>query len=462
MKKFPKGFLWGSAASGVQTEGYNNKVHDSIWDAWFKKDPQRFYKQISSEVVSNSFVNYKADIQLMKDIGFNSFRTSIQWSRLIKDFKTGETDPVAVSFYNDYIDEMISNGIEPIMGLYHFDMPYELQEIYGGFESKEVVDYYVIYAKKAFELFGDRVKKFVTFNEPIVPVEGGYLYDFHYPNKNDMKLALQVGYNTILAHAQAVSAYRSLNLSGEIGVVLNLTPSYTEDDSEENKYAAYMADLIFNRSFLDPMVLGVFPNDLVSEIGKYNMLPEYTKEELDIIEENGIDFLGVNYYVPRRVRKPSNEFKLYEFSPERYFENYVDPSKRLNPYRDNNEIHPEALYDIAQNINKNYNNIPWYVSEIGIAMDLNSEGAPVAGIIDDSYRIGLLEEHLAELHRAIEEGSSCFGIHTWTFIDNWSWINSFKRRYGFYRLDLDSGERILKKSGLWFKTLTETNTLEVK
>lgn len=461
MIEFPNNFLWGAAASGPQTEGFNNKYHESIWEVWFKKEPHRFYNEISNEVVTNSVINYKNDVKLMTKIGFNSFRTSIQWSRLIKNFETGEPDLEAVDFYNKYIDEMIAHGIEPIIGLYHFDMPALLQEEYGGFESKIVVDLYVKYAETVFKLFGDRVKKFITFNEPIVPVEGGYLYDFHYPNKQDMNLALQVGYNTILAHSKVVNLYQSMDLGGEIGVVLNLTPSYTEDDSDENKKAAYMADLIFNRSFLDPMVLGEFPSDLILEIKRYGKLPEYTEDELYQIKTSKIDFLGVNYYVPRRVRKSSVEFVGEGFSPDRYFESYVDPSKRFNPYRDNNEIHPQAIYDIAMNIKENYGNIPWYISEIGIAMNLQSEGEPIDGVIDDSYRIELLKEHLVELHRAIEEGANCFGVHTWTFIDNWSWINSFKRRYGFYRLDLDSGDRILKKSGIWFKELATTNKMKL-
>lgn len=455
--KFPNEFFWGAAASGPQTEGNKDKVNKSIWDTWFEKEPERFYNSISSEVVSQTYTKYKEDVKNMESIGFNSFRTSIQWSRLIKNFETGEVDEKAVEFYNNYINELIAKGITPFIGLYHFDMPTELQHKYGGFESKHVVDLYVKYAEKAFELFGDRVKHFVTFNEPIVPVEGGYLYDFHYPNKYDPKLAVQVAYNTILAHSRAVNAYRKLDISGEISVVLNLTPSYTSDDSEENKKAAYMADLIFNRSFLDPIVLGKFPDDLVEEVGKYHCLPETTSEELKEIEIAEIDFLGINYYVPRRVRARKEAYTGELFVPERYFDNYVDETARFNPYRDNNEIRPEAMYDIAMNIKNNYGNIKWLISEIGIAMDLDSEGEPIDGIIDDSYRIELLKEHFVFLSKAIEDGANCVGIHMWTFTDNWSWINSFKRRYGFYRLDLETNERILKKSGQWFKTVVEQN-----
>ena len=456
MKKFPENFFWGAAASGPQTEGITNKVNKSIWDIWFEKEPERFYNQISPYVVCDTYNKFKEDVKLIKEINFNSFRTSIQWSRLIKDFYTGEVDPDAVRFYNEYIDELIKNGIEPMINLYHFDMPAKLQEELGGWENKKTTELFVIFAKKAFELFGDRVKYWTTFNEPIVPVEGGYLYNFHYPCKKDMKLAVQVAYNIILAHAKAVQEYRRQKLDGKIGVILNLTPTYTRDERAEDKKAAHIADLFFNRSFLDPMVKGEFPQELIEILKEHNMLPETTEEEKNIILNSKVDYLGVNYYVPRRVKAVEKTPEKFT-EPEYYFEYHVKENGRFNPYRDGNEIHPVALYDIAKNIQENYNNIPWYIGEIGIAMSLDSEKTLPDGRIDDSFRTNLLIEHLDELHKAIQEGANCFGVHQWTFIDNWSWLNSFKRRYGFYRLDLETGERKIKEHAKWFKEVAKNN-----
>ena len=456
MKKFPENFFWGAAASGPQTEGITNKINKSIWDIWFEKEPERFYNQISPYVVCDTYNRFKEDVKLMKEINFNSFRTSIQWSRLIKDFYTGEVDPDAVRFYNEYIDELIKNGIEPMINLYHFDMPAKLQEELGGWENKKTAELFVIFAKKAFELFGDRVKYWTTFNEPIVPVEGGYLYNFHYPCKKDMKLAVQVAYNIILAHAKAVQEYRRQKLDGKIGVILNLTPTYTRDERAEDKKAAHIADLFFNRSFLDTMVKGEFPQELIEILKEYNMLPETTEEEKNIILNSKVDYLGVNYYVPRRVKAVEKTPEKFT-EPEYYFEYHVKENGRFNPYRDGNEIHPVALYDIAKNIQENYNNIPWYIGEIGIAMSLDSEKILPDGRIDDSFRTNLLIEYLDELHKAIQEGANCFGVHQWTFIDNWSWLNSFKRRYGFYRLDLETGERKIKEHAKWFKEVAKNN-----
>ncbi|MDU1424968.1 MAG: family 1 glycosylhydrolase, partial [Klebsiella michiganensis] len=205
--QFPEGFFWGAAASGPQTEGISNKPHRSIWDSWFAEQPERFYQQIGPQTVCDTYHQYPQDVALMKRTGFNSFRTSIQWSRLIDDFETGAPNPDAVRFYHAYLDEMIENGIEPMINLYHFDMPEALQKQYGGFESAHVTDLFARFARTAFELFGHKVKYWITFNEPIVPVEGGYLYDFHYPCKKDGRLAAQVAFNIMLAHAKAVREF---------------------------------------------------------------------------------------------------------------------------------------------------------------------------------------------------------------------------------------------------------------
>ncbi|MGL4589090.1 MAG: glycoside hydrolase family 1 protein [Mycoplasmatales bacterium] len=455
--EFPNGFYWGASASGPQTEGIKNKANLNVWDAWFKEEPDRFYKHLSADIACDTYNRFKNDVQLMKAINFNSFRTSIQWSRLISDLETGELDQDGVRFYNEYIDEMINNGIEPFINLYHFDMPDYLMKKYGGFESKHVVDLYAKFAQSCFELFGDRVKYWITFNEPIVPIEFGYFYDAHKPNKVDPKLAFQVGFNTMLAHAKAVNIYKQMNLTGEIGTIVNLTPVYSRSENEHDIKAADMCDLIYNRSFLEPIINGTFPAQLISIAKEFNLVPEYSQSECEEIKRAKIDFVGLNYYVPRRVMAPRYEVNSNTpWMPDRYFDSYAMPGSRNNPYRDNNEIYPKALYDMAMNIKNNYGNIKWYLAEIGISMN-NEEELLKDGIIEDDFRTNLLKEHFIQLHKAIEAGSNCFGVHNWTFIDNWSWLNSHRRRYGFYYLDLETRERTLKRNGYWFKEVIKNN-----
>lgn len=457
--RFPQDFWWGSAISGPQTEGrvQGDGKGDSIWDHWYQEDPTIFFDQVGPAETSAVYTHYKEDIQLMKATGHNSIRTSIQWSRLFPEGR-GEINQEAVTFYNNYIDELIANDIEPFINLYHFDMPMALQEI-GGWESKEVVDAYVNYAKTCFELFGDRVSKWFTHNEPIVPVEGGYLYKFHYPAVVDMKRAVQVAYHESLASAKAIKVYHDLNLGGEIGIILNLTPSYPRDaNNPEDVKAASLADAFFNRSFLDPAIRGEFPEDLVTLLEELDYLPDYTDGELAIIKENTIDLLGINYYQPRRIQQKESIERLSDKPmPDDYFDNYIWPDRKMNPYR-GWEIYEKGIYDCLINVRDNYGNIPCFISENGMGVEGEERFKNAVGMIEDDYRIDFLKGHLAYVHQAIEEGCNVKGYHMWTCMDNWSWMNAYKNRYGLISVDLDNDKkRTIKKSGYWFKAVSDQN-----
>ncbi|MEC1386001.1 glycoside hydrolase family 1 protein [Aerococcus viridans] len=457
--RFPQDFWWGSAISGPQTEGrvQGDGKGDSIWDHWYQEDPTLFFDQVGPAETSAVCTHYKEDIQLMKATGHNSMRTSIQWSRLFPEGR-GEINQEAVTFYNNYIDELIANDIEPFINLYHFDMPMALQEI-GGWESKEVVDAYVNYAKTCFELFGDRVSKWFTHNEPIVPVEGGYLYKFHYPAVVDMKRAVQVAYHESLASAKAIKVYHDLNLGGEIGIILNLTPSYPRDaNNPEDVKAASLADAFFNRSFLDPAIRGEFPEDLVTLLEELDYLPDYTDGELAIIKENTIDLLGINYYQPRRIQQKESIERLSDKPmPDDYFDNYIWPDRKMNPYR-GWEIYEKGIYDCLINVRDNYGNIPCFISENGMGVEGEERFKNAVGMIEDDYRIDFLKGHLAYVHQAIEEGCNVKGYHMWTCMDNWSWMNAYKNRYGLISVDLDNDKkRTIKKSGYWFKAVSDQN-----
>lgn len=457
--EFPKNFWWGSAASGPQTEGVyegDNKA-DSIWDYWFEKEPEKFFDQVGPDKASAFYKKYKEDIQLMKKTGHNSFRTSIQWSRLIPE-GVGEVNREAVTFYNDVIDELLANDIEPFINLFHFDMPMRLQEK-GGWENRETVEAYVEFAKTCFDLFGDRVKKWFTHNEPIVPVEGGYLYQFHYPNIVDMKRAVQVGYHTALSSAKAIEAYHEMDQDGEIGIILNLTPSYPRDENNiEDVKAAQIADAFFNRSFLDSSVKGEFPSDLVEILDEIDYLPEIEEGDLEIIKNNTVDILGVNYYQPRRIKaKESEKTSENGIMPEDYFDNYEMPNRKMNPYR-GWEIYEKGIYDILTNVRENYGNIRCFISENGMGVEGEERYINEEGQIEDDYRIEFLKDHLKYIHQAIEEGSNVLGYHMWTCMDNWSWTNAYKNRYGFISVDLENDrKRTIKKSGHWFNEMTAKN-----
>ena len=460
MLTFPKDFWWGAATSGPQSEGRFQKKHANMFDHWYDIEPEVFYDRVGPDMASNFYNSYREDIALMKQTGLNSLRTSIQWTRLIKDLETNDVDPVGVAFYNNVIDEFLSQNIRPIFNLHHFDLPVELYHKYGGWESKKVVDLFVGFAEQCFALFGDRVKDWVTHNEPMVVVDGEYLFQFHYPKLVDGKKAVQVAYNLNLASAKVMAKFREMGqpqAGGRIGTVLNLTPTYAASDAEADQEAARIAELWNNKMFLDPAIKGEFPVELLELLTKDGVLWQSTADELALIKENTVDFIGVNFYHPNRVKTPDiAPNSVGAWMPDRYYDAYQMPGRRMNIDK-GWEIYPKAVYDIAINIRDNYGNLPWFVSENGMGVSREERFMDEKGQILDDYRIEFIKEHLQWLHKGIEEGSNCFGYHLWTPIDCWSWSNAYRNRYGLIANDIHTQIKTIKKSGEWFKTLAENN-----
>ncbi len=456
MYTFPKDFLWGAAASAPQTEGAANVdgKSPSTWDKWFEMEPELFFDGVGPEHTSNTYHQYKEDVANMKAMGMNSFRTSIAWTRLLPDGQT--LNPKALRFYRDYFQEMIDNGVEPIVNLFHFDMPWWLMEK-GGWEARESTDHFAFYAKTAFECFGDIVKKWATFNEPLVHIECGYMGDAHWPKVQDFKRAIQVAYHTLLAHAKAVKAYRNNPYNdGQISIILNLSPVYPKSQNKEDVEAARWADLLYIRSFLDCAVKGTFPAELVEILKEAHLSPETDINDHAIFKENTVDFVGCNYYQPLRVQAPQSPHRPIT-GPRDLFRGYDWPEKRINPHR-GWEIYPQGIYDIAMRLKESYHNIPWFISENGMGVSEEERYMDAHGIIQDTYRIDFVSDHLKALHQAIEEGSPCFGYHMWTFTDCWSWLNAYKNRYGYYRLDLTNGyARTPKEISFWMADVIAHN-----
>lgn len=454
MKNFPENFLWGAAMSAPQTEGQslNFGKTATTWDYWFQIAPEKFHQNQGPAITSGVYDHYLADCQRMQEIGLNSLRTSISWARLLPDGKT--VNQAAVDFYRQYFSAMLDHGVEPIINLFHFDMPMWLME-QGGWENRVSIEAFAFYAQTAFELFGDLIKKWTTFNEPLVHVECGYLYQYHYPAVVDFQRAIQVGYHTLLAHKAAVKVFKAAEQAGEIGIILNISPTYSKSEAQADLSAASRSDLLNTRSFLDPAVLGTIPDELITLLTENQLLPEVETGDHELIKENLVDFIGLNYYQPRRVQAPEEAREPAQM-PSDFYAVYDWPDKKINPYR-GWEIYPEALYDVAIMMKEAYNNIPWYVSENGMGVAEEERFMKASGEIEDDYRIEFMKEHLNYLHKGILEGSNCFGYHAWTFVDCWSWLNGYRNRYGFYRLDLKTLERSVKKSGRWIKAVSENN-----
>lgn len=452
----PESFLWGAAASAPQTEGASHLRAKTTWDHWYELEPQAFHHQIGPQDTSNVYYDYLEDVGRMKEMNLNSYRTSISWARLLPDGKTLNQE--AIDFYRHYFKAMLDHGIRPIINLFHFDMPMWMMDL-GGWENPDIIDHFAYYAKTAFESFGDLVKDWTTFNEPMVHIECGYLGDAHWPRVRDFKRAVQVGYHTLLAHFAAVRAYRQLQHDGRIGTILNLSPVYPKSQDKEDLHARDMADLFYIRSLLDPICLGHFPVELVDLLRQEDLLPQGHPQEQDLLTY-GIDFLGVNYYQPLRVQAPQKS-RTHCNHPNYWFDGYDWPDKKINPHR-GWEIYEKGIYDIAIRMRDDYGNMPWFISENGMGVEGEEQFIGPDGIVQDTYRIDFIRDHLKWLFKAIEEGSNCFGYHLWTFVDCWSWLNAYKNRYGFYRVDLDNNfERSRKLSSYWLADVIRNGSLDV-
>lgn len=463
MRQFPENFWWGAATSGPQSEGRFDKKHKNMFDYWYDMEPEAFYNYVGPDTASNFYNSYADDIAKMKEVGLNSLRTSIQWTRLIDDLEMNTVNLQAVDYYNRVIDTFLENGIRPIFNLHHFDLPVELYHKYGGWESRHVVELFVGFAEKCFQYFGDRVKEWVVHNEPMVVVDGEYLYQFHYPKLVDGKKAVQVAYHLNLATAKTIQLYREKGFDkegGRIGTVLNLTPTYAASEEPEDQAAAHFAELWNNKMFLEPAVHGHFPEELVLVLEKDGVLWKTEAGDEELFAENTVDFLGVNFYHPNRVKRPDiSPDSVGDWLPSRYYDNYEMPGRRMNIDK-GWEIYPKALYDIAVNVRDNYRNIPWFVSENGMGVSREERFMGENGQIQDDYRINFIKEHLEWLHKGIQEGSNCFGYHLWTPIDCWSWTNAYRNRYGLISNDIHTQVKTIKKSGYWLKGVIEKNAID--
>ena len=449
--KFKKEFSFGCASSGPQTEGNNNNVQVSNWDLSFAEFPDKFFNKKGPSVLADLENNLEIDLDLMKEIGLNSYRTSISWCKLIKNNDTMEVDPAAVKFYNRLIDGLIERNIEVFINLSHFDLPQNYAKE-GGFSNYMVVDKYVDYARVCFELFGDRVKTWFTFNEPIVTATCTYKFQAHYPFEvNDQKM-YQSMINMQVASSRAIKAYRETQ-DGEIGIILNLSPIYTTvNPTLKDKQARENCEIFHSKSFLDPSVKGIFPANFFQYAKTINVKIDISEEDLKVVKENTVDLLGVNYYQPVYVRESTNG---------EAYEQFVPLDAEINEHR-GWIIYPKGIYDLSMELKNEYGNIKYFIAENGMGFEGEDMYKDDNGVINDTYRVDFYTRHLTFLHKAIEEGANCFGFHTWTFVDNWSWLNEYKNRYGFVSLNIDTQERTRKTSSYWYNDLITNRVLKEK
>lgn len=468
---FPKGFIFGTASSSYQYEGAINEGgrEPSIWDTFTRAYPER-NNMSNGDVALDFYHRYKEDIKLMKEINMDAFRLSISWSRILPRRRlSGGVNKEGVKFYRNLIDELLANGLQPFVTLFHWDLPQALEDEYGGFLNSQIIDDFRDFARICFEEFGDKVKLWATINEPWVYSIAGYEKGKKAPGRCSkwVNKACQTGnssvepyivsHNLLLAHAAAVEEFRKCHKCQEnrkIGIVLSPFWFEPHSDSLADKEATKRAlDFMFGWH-MNPITYGDYPHSMRSYIG--DQLPHFTEEQSKMLK-NSYDFVGINYYgalyaanVPRQ-----DDIQEYRYTVDQCVEYKKDRNGiPIGPQAasDNILVYPEGIRYILNYTKENYNNPTIYISENGYD-DFNIDQLPLKEALNDVIRKEYHEKHLQNLLKAIyDDGVDLKGYFAWSLMDNFEWNLGYSVRFGLYYVDYKNNlKRYPKKSAKWFK-----------
>lgn len=446
---FAKDFVWGAATSSYQIEGTgrDSGKGQNIWDV-FTKEPGRVYEGHTGDIACNHYHRFREDVAYMKELGLKGYRFSIDWSRVLPE-GTGKVNEKGIDFYNALIDELLEQGIEPYITLYHWELPYEIYKR-GGWMNPEIVEWFGQYARLVAERFSDRVKYFFTLNEPQCFVGLGFLQGCHAPGvKAPLRDTFEMAHNALKAHGRAVQMLRAYGKQNvQIGYAPTSGMCYPEKETPKDIEAARKAlfalpdDLsnwTWNVSWWsDPVILGKYPEEGMKKYEKY--LPVITDEDMKLISQP-IDFYGQNIYNGRCIRMGTDG------RPEEVRRPAGFPKTATNW-----PVTPEALYWGPKFLYERYRK-PIYITENGMAChDTVSQD----GKVHDPNRIDFLARYLKNLKRAAEE-IDIRGYFQWSLMDNFEWDKGYAERFGIIYVDFETQERIWKDSAYWYRDLIHRN-----
>ncbi len=432
MKRFPDGFLFGVATSAFQIEGALDADGrgPSIWDRFAGESGD------TGERACDHYRRWREDVELLGELGVNAYRFSLAWPRL---FPTGGAplEPRGLAHYDRLIDALLERGIEPVVTLFHWDLPQALQDE-GGWRNRDTVEAFAEYARTCFDAYGDRVRRWITINEPWVHGILGHFDGIHAPGEKDLRGAVQAIHHLLVAHGRAAQELRS----GETGIAFSLFPTYPASDHDADREAAWICDGYHNRWFLDAVLKGSYPDDM-RELFAQRVGPlEFVLDgDLDTIA--GGDFVGVNYYSRGVVRAaPGKQPFPYE----------VVSAREVNvPLTDGGyEIAPAALTDLLVRLRADYGDIPILITE---------NGAIYRDAPHDPGRVAFLDDHLRAVHDAIEQDVPVRGYFHWSFMDNFEWALGYEPRFGLVHIDYETQARTVKDSGLRYAEIARSNAL---
>ena len=435
---FPKDFLWGAATAAYQIEGAWNEdgKGESIWDR-FSHTEGKIEDKSTGDVACDHYHRYPQDVEMMQQLGLQAYRFSTSWSRILPEGK-GRINQAGLDFYSRLVDELLSHGIQPWSTLFHWDLPQPMQDI-GGWANRDVSSYFAEYASILADKLGDRVKNWMTINEPWVFSMLGNRSGEHAPGIADERIALQVAHGLLLGHGKAVQAVRAAGSDLKVGIVLSLSSVEAETESASDFMAAQKRWQQDHQWFLNPLFKGEYPEIPFRECG--NNAPEIQPGDMELISQP-TDLVGVNYYF-RTVIGADGEIAQIAGSQ------YTDMGW---------ESQAPAFKRLLVRLKNDYPNLPpVYITENGAAFKDHLENQAV----HDPLRVQFLREHLEQVHAAMQAGVDVRGYFAWSLLDNFEWARGFSKRFGIVYVDYESQKRIVKDSGRWYSAVAMQGKFDV-
>ncbi|MQA84417.1 MAG: beta-glucosidase [Streptosporangiales bacterium] len=441
---FPADFHWGAATAAYQVEGaaQEDGRGPSIWDT-FSHTPGKVLGGDTGDVAVDQYHRYRDDVQLMAALGLTAYRFSISWPR-VRPAGSGPSNERGLDFYRRLVDELLAAGIEPWPTLYHWDLPQAVEDA-GGWPERETAYRFAEYAQLVHDALGDRVKSWTTLNEPWCSAFLGYGSGVHAPGRRDPDAAVRSAHHLLLAHGLAVEALRSRRPDTLRGISLNLYPVSPETDAEEDRDAVRRIDGLQNRLFLDPILLGRYPDDVLADLAQRVDLGHIKDGDLATIAAP-VDMLGINYYRRYAVSglpgPVTHSPECWPGSEHVRFVPHGLPSTVMDW-----EIDEFGLFEVLYGLHRDYPCPPLYVTENGAAFD---DELTADGTVRDTQRIAYLDAHLRASHAAIRTGVPLRGYFAWSLLDNFEWAMGYAKRFGLVYVDFPTQRRIPKDSAWWY------------
>lgn len=439
--RFPAGFLWGAATSAYQIEGspLADGAGPSIWHR-FAHTPGLVANGDTGDVACDHYHRYREDVALMADLGLCAYRFSLSWGRILPSGR-GPVNPAGLAFYDRLVDLLAERRIQPMVTLFHWDLPAALDD-QGGWLNRDSAEWFADYASVVVKALGDRVTFWATLNEPWVVTDGGYLHGVLAPGHRNLFETPLASHNLLRAHGAGVQAIRAAG-GQQAGLVVNLEPKAPASEKAEDLAATRRADAYMNRQYLDPVFRGEYPSELPEIFGI--AWPDAPATDFDLIQQP-LDFLGINYYT-RSVTRYDPSVPVLRAARQRLPTHTYTATGW--------EVWPQALTDVLAWVRERYGAIPLFITENGAAFD----DPPVARgpLVEDPLRVAYLAAHIRAAARALAAGVDLRGYFVWSLFDNFEWSSGFTKRFGLIHVNYESQRRTHKSSARFYAEVIRTN-----